>query len=249
MTGMVVFYLLVLVRVLAFFSVVPLFSQKKIPALWKVGTGVVVTLLILPLLSPRPLPANPGWLCLAILWESAVGMSFAMIMTCSLGAVLSAGSLIDTQMGFANSGVLNPAGEAPEPITAAFYQTIFLLLCLKASYHLYLLRIFLESFHWMSVGMILDKFEKLSQMGLLLFGQFFVSVAWLVLPVSLALLASEVCLAFLSRLIPQMNMLIAAAPIRVLAGLFLVSLSMPVTLNAMSGVVESCLRTVEVFGV
>ena len=69
------------------------------------------------------------------------------------------------------------------------------------------------------------------------------------MPICLALLTVEVCVAFLSRLLPQMNMLIAAAPFRVLAGFILVALTLPMTLDTMSDLMVSHLQLTEGFRV
>lgn len=107
------------------------------------------------------------------------------------------------------------------------------------SAHLAMVRILLEGFHWFPVGAVLHRFQTVAQMGMALIGQFFTSILWLVLPICLALLASEICIAFLSRLIPQMNMLISAAPIRSLAGLMLVTFTLPFILESMSDVMTA----------
>lgn len=244
MTLPVVFYFLVLVRILAFFSMMPLFSQRRLPILWKLAVGALLTLVLSPLLTPRFLTPNPVWLALAVVWEASVGLALGMTMTSAVGAVISAGTLVDLQMGFANASILNPSGEQPEPLTASFLKTLFLLSALIGGWHLLLLRILLESFRWFPTGMIMHRFDTLMDFGLAVAGQFFASVVWLAMPICMALLTAEVCLAFLSRLMPQMNMLIAAAPFRVMAGLLLVTLALPLTLKTMSAIMTKHLSMV-----
>lgn len=247
--GIVVFYLLVLVRILGFFSSTPLFSQKKVPRIWKLSASLVLVVIMSPLLTPRVMPVNVLWLLAAVLWELIVGVTLGLILTSAVGAVLSAGSLIDTQMGFANAGILNPGSDQAEPLVASFLKTLFLMACVLSSAHLILLRLLLESFNWFPTGLILHKFANLTEFGLALVSQFFVSVLWLVLPICLALLTVEVCIAFLSRMIPQMNMLIAAAPFRVLAGFGFVMIALPTLLQTMSEILTVHLNLVEVLRV
>ena len=249
MKAVVVFYLLVLVRILAFFTSMPLFNQKKLPAVWKVGLAILVTTVLMPLIPPRVYQLHPIWVAAAVLWEGVVGLSFGLLMVGAVGAVLSAGSLVDTQMGFANAGILNPGADQPEPLTASFFKLLFLLACLLAGYHLVLLRVLLESFTWFPVGMVMHNFKSLGAFGMAIVGKFFVSTLWLVMPICLALLTVEVCIAFLSRLLPQMNMLIAAAPFRVLAGFILVALTLPLILDTMSDLMVSQLQLTEGFRV
>ena len=249
MKALVLFYILVLVRILAFFTSMPIFNQKKLPAIWKVGLAALITLILMPLIPPRTFQLHPVWITAAVIWEGIVGLTFGLLMTGAVGAVLSAGTLLDTQMGFANAGILNPGADQPEPLIASFYKMMFLLCCLVAGFHLALLRILLESFSWFPVGMIMHNFKSLGAFGMAVVSQFFVSIMWLVLPICLALLTVEVCVAFLSRLLPQMNMLIAAAPFRVLAGLILVALTLPMTLDTMSDLMVSHLQLTEGFRV
>ena len=249
MKGWLLFYLLVLVRILALFSSMPLINQKKLPSIWKVAVALLFTLILAPLLTPREFQPHPVWVVLAVIWEGVVGLSLGLVFTSAVGAVLSAGSLIDMQMGFSNASILNPGGDQPEPLVASFYRSLFLLSALVGGFHLAMIRVLLESFNWFPVGVVLHRFKDLGTFGLLVVDKFFVSLVWMVLPVSLALLAVEVCLAFLSRVLPQMNMLIAAAPFRVLAGFVLLILALPLTLDLMSKVLMFHLGAVEVLRV
>ena len=242
MKALIVFYLLVLVRLLAFVSSFPMLTQKQIPNIWKVGLGISLTVIVAPMLSVTSISLHPVWLVFAILWEIVVGATFGLIVTVSAGASIAAGSLLDTQMGFANSGLLNPAGDKPEPMTASFYQTLFALAALSGSLHLLIVRMLVESFTWFPCALLFHRFDSLLQLGFALIHSFFLSVVWLALPVALALLATEVCLAFISRLVPQMNMLIAAAPIRVLGGYTMITMALPVTLSTMSDLLQVSAR-------
>lgn len=120
--GFAVFYLLVLVRILAFFSMMPLFDQKRIPAMWKVAVGVLFTIIVIPMLTPIPFTVNVVWIAFAVLWEAVLGFCFGMVFTTAVGAVLSAGSLVDMQMGFANAGILNPGGGAAGAAYCQFHE-------------------------------------------------------------------------------------------------------------------------------
>ena len=236
---MLAFYILVLFRILGFFANAPIFSQKRLPTLWKIASSILVVLILSPLLNPRPMILNPLWLALAVVWETGLGFIFGLVLSCSVGAAVSAGSLIDTQMGFANASILGPSGDQAEPISASFLKLCFLLLCLVSGAHLVLIRILLESFAWFPVGMPLHRFDDLATFGFALSSQFFASVLWLALPVSLALLMGEVCIAFLSRLMPQMNMLISAAPFRVILGFVVLSTALPLILQVMSDILSA----------
>ncbi|MCA9797458.1 MAG: flagellar biosynthetic protein FliR, partial [Candidatus Eremiobacteraeota bacterium] len=146
MKELAAFYVLVFARNLAFCASSPIFRSEHVPKSWKVLTAAALTFVLAAWLPVRPLQLHWLIFTFSLFWEMAIGFVFGTVVNLGVAAAITAGALIDTQVGFANSGLLNPGGDKPEPLTASFYQTLILLLALTMDFHLILLRLLAGSF-------------------------------------------------------------------------------------------------------
>ena len=229
---------LVFLRLLGFIVSAPVLNNKQLPVALKVLMAALLTGVMLPMLEAPNLTPTLGTMVAAGLWELLLGLGLGTVTNFTVATAATAGTIADYQMGFGNSGMLNPAGDQSQPMMASFYQVLMVLVALATNLHLALTRILLESFYWLPCGLPDTRHARLLGVIAESAGNFFMASVWLALPVTIGLLSVEVAVAFLSRLLPQMNMLIAAAPVRVLAGLVLVSLSLPLTTEVMARVLQ-----------
>lgn len=232
------FYALVVARTLAMFSAMPMLKSEHVPKIWKILLGCGFGLIMGSWLIPTPVVCAPPLVVFHLIWEMVVGFTLGFVVQLAVGAAVTAGTLLDFQVGYANSGLLNPGGDKPEPLTASFYQVLLLLLALKLNFHLLLVQLLAGSFERFPVGAVVEGLPHLLEVGQQAFAGFFSAALWLALPISVSLLTAEIAIAFLSRLMPQMNMLIAAAPLRVMAGLVIISAALPITLGGMSRLLD-----------
>ncbi|MEW6281335.1 MAG: flagellar biosynthetic protein FliR, partial [Candidatus Eremiobacterota bacterium] len=189
-----------------------------------------------------PAPRGALAIALAVCWEFGAGWLVGCVASLAVGVALTVGGVLDLQIGLANASLLDPAGREPQPLLASVLQTLMLLVILACDGHHALVWMLLRSYGWLPPGAPPD-----AHLGPLLSGcvsGFFSLSFAMLLPLLTAMLGVELCLAFLARLLPQVNMLMLGAPLKLALGWVLLLASLPVLLSGMEGVWESYLMRI-----
>src|SRR5699024_217546 len=92
-------YLLVFIRVLAFFTVLPIYSHRTIPTIYKIGISLFLAWIMIFTLDDAIIPID-GVYYLLIIKEVLVGLLVGLIAMIMLYAIQVAGGFIDYNMGF-----------------------------------------------------------------------------------------------------------------------------------------------------
>src|SRR5690625_1417857 len=108
-------FLLIFVRMLSFLVVMPLFSYRTIPILYKIGLSFFLALTVFYTVNASVTVINELYV-LILLKEALVGLLIGFIAYMILAAVQIAGGFIDFQMGFAIANVVDPQTGAQSPI-------------------------------------------------------------------------------------------------------------------------------------
>lgn len=214
-------FFLVTARVMAFFSVLPLFAWTMLPMRVRLAIALLVTIFF-GMLLPRPDlgPTDYMWIGAALLIgkEILCGLALGMVARLIFLSVQQ-GMMIGTQqMGFADAGIFDPStGESIRPI-AMLFQMIFAVMFLTIGGHHMLLRAIYRSYEAFPVG-------QPAEIGMLTEGVIEAGAMMLFFALKLAapLLAGFLLLAVImgviARVMPEMNILMASMPLRVLVGM------------------------------
>lgn len=99
-------FLLVFVRITAFYVTVPLFSYRTIPAVHKIGFAFFLALVSFQAIEKPPHLDVDGIYMMLAMKEALIGLLLGLIAYMMISAVQIAGSFIDFQMGFAVANVI-----------------------------------------------------------------------------------------------------------------------------------------------
>jgi flagellar biosynthetic protein FliR len=229
-------FFLVLARVTAFFSVLPLFGWELLPMRIRLAMAILATIffaMVLP--SPVLTRESFHWAAAAMLVarEALCGLALGMVARLILTAVQQ-GILIGTQqMGFADAGIIDPSsGEGGRPI-AMIFQMLFAALFLGLGGHHLLLLAIDQSYKAFPIGETPDTAVMIE--GVVNAGSMMLVFALkLAAPLLAGFLLLSVILGVLARVMPEMNILMASLPMRVGMGLMLSILTVR-TLNSFVG--------------
>ncbi|MCY9393868.1 flagellar type III secretion system protein FliR, partial [Bacillus haynesii] len=128
-------FLLVFVRITAFYVTVPLFSYRTIPAVHKIGFAFFLALVSFQAIEKPPQLDVDGVYMMLAMKEALIGLLLGLIAYMMISAVQIAGSFIDFQMGFAVANVIDPQTGAQSPLVGQFLYTMALLLMLSLNAH------------------------------------------------------------------------------------------------------------------
>lgn len=221
-------FVMVLIRISAFFLVLPVFGWKSIPARIKVAITVLLTVffsMITPLaIDPREVSVLEAILLLAN--EAIYGLALGLIVYLVFATVKFSGRIIERQMGLAMAQILDPlTGERAQPL-GMLLEMIFILLFLSANGHHMFLLIISRSYETFPAGSIPTTAVLAS--GVIKAGStMLVAGLRLSAPLLAAFLVLMVALAVLARIVPEMNILFISLPLRVGLGLLMAAIFVP----------------------
>ncbi|MGZ3182513.1 MAG: flagellar biosynthetic protein FliR [Telluria sp.] len=179
----------------------------------------------LPHGAARAVPPDLPGLAGAALNELVVGATLAFGVFAAFGAFSFAGSLLDLQAGFNIANLFDPVTHSQAPLLATVLSMTGVALFFGLDAHLALLRGVAWSFERVPLGATgfrPDPAELLRQ-----FGAVFTLGLTLAAPVLGCLFLVEVALAVLSRNLPQMNVFVLGAPLKIVTCLALLALLAP----------------------
>src|SRR5699024_8973540 len=127
-------FLLIFVRVTAFFVTIPLFSYRTIPTPFKIGLSFFLSLIMVTSVDSVNMTID-GMYLLLLIKEMSVGLFIGLIAYIILSAVQIAGGFIDFQMGFAIANVVDPQTGAQSPLIGQYFYILALLFLLSVNGH------------------------------------------------------------------------------------------------------------------
>ena len=207
------------VRVLALFSVAPVFSQRSIPVRLKVGLALLIAVCAQPVLGDQTVVGiNSPQALGTLVQQVVVGISVGFAVRLVLAAIEVAGELVGLQMGLNFASFFDPVSNAQLSAVARFMVQIATLLFIVINGHLLVLMAVLKSFESFPVdGNFLQAVARmrLYEMG----GAVFSSAFWIALPMVAMLLFVNLVLGIISRVAPQMNIYAVGFPVTLTTGL------------------------------
>lgn len=221
--------MLVLLRVSIFLLMFPIFSSAVFPATLKMGLAMVISLLfysVVPVdLTRFPMDAiSTGLLILA---EAMVGLTLGLCLRIFFGSVQLAGQVIGFQMGFAMINVVDPQSGANVSIMDQLGYWVCVVVFLMLNGHHIIITALINSFELVPVGVFM--MQKIIMVKLLdLAGGLFLLAVKIGAPVIAALFFVSVGFGLVSKFAPQMNVMIVAFPLKIVAGLFLFGLTLEI---------------------
>ncbi|MFZ4454168.1 flagellar biosynthetic protein FliR [Salibacterium aidingense] len=221
-------YLLVLIRVLAFFTSMPLFSYRNVPAHFKVGLGAFFAFIIVFTLDVPEMNIDSTYILL-IFKEMLVGLSIGLIAGIMIYAVQVAGMFLDIALGFLVANVIDPQTGAQSPLMGGFLYTFTLLFLLAVDGHHLILDGIYYSYEFIPIEQLQLPFgeEAVAYHVLESFSTMFMIAFQMAFPIVGCLFLTDVALGMMSRAVPQMNVFVVGLPLKIFAGLPLLAVTIP----------------------
>lgn len=228
-------FVMVLCRTTGIFLVAPVFSNQVVPKLAKVLACAAVALCLLPVaLETQGNAAEPvTWVGfgLAAGKELCVGALLGFFALLAYTSVQVAGELLSEQMGFMMSRIADPTTGQEMAVLAHLATVLALLLFVGLNGHHWLLAALARSYQRVPVGgfslsgltmdRCIDGFARMCESGIVLAA-----------PVLCATLLTTIAVGIIARLVPQINAMMMAFPLRIAVGLVMLGLALPFIAHA-----------------
>ena len=216
-------------RVSALIISSPMFGKKTMPNLVKVCLCLALTYVMFAANLSAPQPQYEDIIGFVVLCvkEMLFGLVIGFVMTLFFSLVQISGQYIDMQMGFGMVNVLDIQSQTTVPVTGDLLGVVLTIAFFGVNGHLKLIYILNSTFTQIPVGTIsLNPLIGMTAMEIFILA--FILAVHVALPLIAAGLLAEVALGFLTRAVPQINVFVVGIPIKIVLGLMMLLLVLPV---------------------
>ena len=230
-------FLLLSVRISAFFLVAPVFSASAVtvPIRVAIMMGLAFALMGSITVPNIDLFAPSGVTVVAR--EAVIGISIGILFQIAFASVAMAGEHIASSMGLGFASMVDPQTGAQSVVVTQFMSIMMILIFLVTQGHHVLLRQLVASYKVAPIGGDLNAelFLGVMKSGALMF-----SAALIIsLPAVVLLFLVNVLIGFMTRVAPQMNIFSVGFPVTIMVGFVMVLISLPSMGNSMSGLLQT----------
>lgn len=222
-------FFMIFTRIAAALMLLPGFGGRILQARMRLMLALSIAFVLMPVIAPLypPQPSTVSRLLLMILGEATVGL-FLGVMTQVLMATLHiAGTFIGFQTGLTNAFSFDAVAEQQSQLLTSFFTNVALVIIFATDLHHLMLRALVDSYDLFRPGHPLPFNDFTATLARSLTTSFALGVK-ISAPLLVFGLVFYSGLGLLSRLVPQMQVFFVALPIQVIAGLWMMMISLPV---------------------
>ena len=212
--------MLIFLRVAAIVFSAPVLDTDTIPAVFKAGLALAVSILLLPavdaVVTVRDLSLMTFFI--GVFSEIAIGVTIGLSVKLLFAGIQLAGQIVGYQMGFAVANVVDPATSAQIPILAQFYNLTAMLVFLAINAHHMFFSALVDSYTILP-PLSMHISPQLIGMMMRLAANMFIVAVKVGAPLIAVMLMVSVALGMVARTVPQIHIFIVAMPMKILIGL------------------------------
>ncbi len=232
-------FLLVLARMVGLMLVAPIFGSRIVPVRVRATVALFFSIALLPAVPVGASAAvasfqKPVWLMIAFGMETAIGFLIGLVAQFVFAGVQMAGQLAGIQMGVGLANLIDPQTQERVTSLAQWQNLVALFLFLSIDGHHILIRTIAESLRLLPLGA-----QSVSGAGigivLTMAGGIFVIALKIASPVLVLILMINGALGVLTKMIPQLNVMVVGFGLNVAAGFFILGVSQPYTFRILEG--------------
>jgi flagellar biosynthetic protein FliR len=241
---LVIFFIASL-RISSFLISAPFFSSSGIPLQARIVVSIAITAFLFPIIKVPDINDLAGFkLFLLILSEIGIGLSVGLILNILFASATLAGEKIASTAGLSMANMVDPQSGG-QTLVLSSILSLFLISCfLSLDGHLYLIKMILESYTYLPIGMTLN-FSEISQVGVDTFGKMFYLAALIMLPVVGGLLLIQCSIGVITRSAPSLNLFSFGFPITLISVfIFLYGATGPIS-NAFSDLTGMAINIID----
>ncbi len=214
---------MVLARVGGLVIFVPFFASTSIPAKTRIMLSLAITIIVLPFVPVLSVAKinDVGGLVVMMFSELMIGLAIGFIIMTVFSGLQLAGLMIGQQLGIALARVFDPLFNEQSSVLGQFYFWLAMIIFLLINGHIILLKAIINSFRTLGPGQFVASKGFVNNMGEVL--QLSFAMAFQVsAPVIVAILLTTLAMGFITRTVPQFNILSVGFSIRAVIGFVLV---------------------------
>jgi len=224
------YFILMLIRVGGLIISSPIFGRVNIPNLAKISFTFAVSYLFF-IVFPQTVDIVYSTLMGFVLLcasEFLIGISIAFVTNIFFSLVsYTAGQLIDMQIGFGIVNVYDIQNNTQAPVMGNILNLMLLMVMFATNGHQTLIGMVYLTLENLPVGTLVFS-PGIGLVALELFSRAFVLGVMMALPIVASGLTMEIAFGVLMRAVPQIHMFVVGVPVKMLVGLLMIIITLPV---------------------
>lgn len=171
-------------------------------------------------------PSNMLMFFGTIVQELLIGWMIGFVAFVVMSAINMSGKIMDLQVGFAVANLIDPDSRQQSPMIGGFLHNLATIYLLVVNGHHFIVTALVESFRSVPLDGIVWN-PSLAQFMIDLTSGVFLTGMKIAMPVTFAILMTNVGMGILARTMPQMNIFVIGIPMHLTIGMFMLGMLMP----------------------
>ncbi len=241
---------LTLIRCSGLIVFAPFFGANNFPSKARILFALFLTIAMYPVAKSTvvmPPVLGTAELGLMALQELSLGLVIGFLASLVFMGAQLAGELVGTQVGFSMANIVDPLLDTEVSLIGFMQMNLALVVFLTLKLHLVVISILYASYEYVGIGtLVLDIFIDVTKNAGIYEATHMMEVGVrLAMPVMLVMLLNSVVEGFITRTMPQMNIMVLGMPLRVVIGLGVLMFVMPSLIMAMEGMFHDMLNMLD----
>lgn len=227
------YVILLFIRISGLMISSPIFGRKNVPNVAKIGfCGVLTVVFMTGLGEPASYPVfnNVGAYALVLIRELGFGVAMGFVLTAMFSLVMTAGSLMDYQIGYSMASIYDYQNNTQTPISGSLFNIMMLILFFMVDGHLKLIEIIYRTVQAIPIGSAMPPPDILWVAVEVMTRSFILSVM-VAMPILAAGIMIEIAMGAVIKTVPQLNMFVVGIPLKIIIGLIVMLLTFSVFAN------------------
>lgn len=224
---------LIIARVSGVMITAPIFNDQTIPPQVKVGFTFILSLVLFPVVARTAVPSNLVDLLLLVAGELAVGLLIGFTAQLLFAGVTLAGEIIGFQMGVSMAHVFDPAFNTQTALIGEIKTVLALMVFVSLNGHHLFIDALARSYDLAAPAHVVLGKAVLTHLTLVA-GKMFMIGLQVGAPLIVSLLAANLAMGLVARVVPQINIFVVGFPFTIALGLILLGASMPFFVEAIT---------------
>ena len=237
----ILIFALILLRMSAFVVSAAIFNTQSISIPLKILISLVFTIVVYKNVATNEalvrMSESQADLLLLAGREVVIGLMLGFITRLFFFAISMAGELISISMGLGQAQMFNPMLGSMSNSMEQFYSVIATLVFLSLNGHHLMIIGLVESFVSSPVALLSLQYSSFADVVLKIQSFFIIGIK-MSAPILISMIIVQLGIALLSRVVPQINVMVTSASITVLIGFFILFVSLPLLAMQMSGLMN-----------
>jgi len=226
---------LIFARLLAFFSIAPVFSRKDIPVMLKIAFSLLVTICFIGIVDTSP-RLNGASLTICIILNVVFGSLLGFVARTIFQTVEAAGEMVNMQMGLQAAVMFDSNAKSQISVMGKLFMHLGTVIYIEMGGLYWLFDAFKRGFTIFplyATSIPMDKFVNLDHIIMLTANVLFIGLQ-IASPVLLTTLCQDIILGIISKIAPQINVFQLSFVFKPVVGAAILIVILPLMINSIN---------------